>query len=292
MSRSKIETKEQIATRYFEWKSESKVKKDGEGHVVLDDKDRPIYEYDGYFEYFDGEKKVKQPLPFRFIPLEILATIKGFDKANACGIFSNEIKYTKEQPLTVRSWKGGEIAKGLYQDIIGEVDQWGGKYCKSVYIGFFIDDELVICNIQVHGAALFPFMEYENGSKEKGIVAHKNLTSKGAMQVKSFALKTTGSNTYAEPVFEELEITPETDAKAKELDVKLQEYLTYYFAKTLNGKVTTDVKKEVPNENKERMQPNRNAATDTPSGGDEEIPLVDDLPFLVNPNLFKNNWQS
>lgn len=208
---------------YFEWKSAKKVKKSPEGHAILDKNDKPTYEYDGYFTYYDKAKgeDVKVPLPFRFIPLEVLSCVKGFNDKNKCGIYSNEVKSIKNDVLTVNTFKGGLSVKGLYGTIKGEIDAMGGKFANSVYIGYRVGDKLELCNLQIHGASLSPFIEYGK--------LHKDLTQKGAMQVKSFKIATVGDNQFAEPIFEELPITPETEAEAIELANTLKVYLDGYF---------------------------------------------------------------
>lgn len=211
------------AKLYLEWKSAKKVKKSPEGHAILDKNDKPTYEYDGYFTFYDKDKgeEVKVPLPFRFIPLEVLSCVKGFNDKNKCGIWSNEVKSIKNDVLTVNTFKGGLSVKGLYNNIKGEIDAMGGKFANSVYIGYRIDGKLELCNIQIHGAALSPFIEYGK--------LHKDLTQKGAMQVKSFKIATVGDNQFAEPIFEELPITPETEQEAIELANTLKVYLDGYF---------------------------------------------------------------
>ena len=244
-----------IAELYIEWKSTKKPKKDKDGHIMTDAKDKVLYEYDGFFKYYDKDKgeDIKIPFPFRFIPLEVLVTIKGYNESLKTGVYSNEVKWSGKEPLTVKTFKGGLSATGLYKDIKAEIDTMGGKFANSVYIGYKIDGKLVICNIQVHGAALSPFIEY---GKE-----HKNLTQKGAMQVKTFALETKGDNTFAYPVFEELEITPETELEAEMLGCNLKEYLDEYFKKNQNlgGDAIEVGKKEVG-----KMQPNENVYRESP----------------------------
>ena len=74
---------------------------------------------DGSLSYFDkslGEKgtKVNMPLPFTFIPLDMLATISGFNDASGSGIWCNEIKMDrfKNDVLNAKD-KNGTIAKEI-----------------------------------------------------------------------------------------------------------------------------------------------------------------------------------
>ena len=244
------------ATIYFEWKSVEKVKKNQEGHAILDKNDKPTYDYDGYFIYYDKAKgeDVKVPLPFRFIPIEVLSTIKGFNQTHRCGVWSNEVKHINTDELTVNTYKGGLSVKGVYDKIKGEVKSMGGKFANSVYIGYRIDGKLELCNLQIHGASLSPFIEYGK--------LHKDLTQKGAMQVKSFKIATVGDNQFAEPIFEELPITPETESEAIELANTLKVYLDGYFG--------GNSKKDVVPHDVERVSETKPVAT---------VDASDDLPF-------------
>ena len=202
MSRSKTEIKEKIAHRYFEWSSE-----------------------DGQFKYFDKEagKSVKVPLPFRFVPLDVLGTIKGFNDQLQCGVYSNEVKRVGEQELVVKTFKNGEFCRGLYKDIKGKIKDNGGKYGNSVYIGYKLADKMVICNLQLTGAAMSSFIEY---TKE-----HKDFLSKGSIIVKTYTDEKKGATKYTKPVFEFSELSPESNAACIKLDEELQVYLDEY----LNG---------------------------------------------------------
>jgi hypothetical protein len=101
------------ASKFIEWKSNDRV-----------------------FSYYDRDKKenVAIPLPFKFVFLKEMVTIKGWHDASESGIFSNEVKFTSKEELDVKSFKGGSIAKGLYKDIKQKVVEAGGRYHKSVYV--------------------------------------------------------------------------------------------------------------------------------------------------------------
>jgi len=206
MSRSKNEVKERIAQRYFEWDSES-----------------------GQFKYYDHEEKksVKVPLPFKFIPLDVLGTIKGFNDHLKCGVYSNEVKRVGEQELSVKTFKNGEFAKGLYKDIKGKIVANGGKYANSVYIAYKLGDELVICNIQLTGAAMSSFIDYTKD--------HKDFMTNGGMQVNGYSNEKKRATKYTKPIFEFMETSKETEKKAIELDIKLQDYLDKYFNASSKG---------------------------------------------------------
>ena len=101
------------ATKFFDWKSNDKC-----------------------FSYYDKEKQenVLVPLPFKFLVLDELHAVKGWNDATSSGIFSNEVKFISKETMTVKPFKGNEIAKGLYKDIKEKIVAAGGHYVKSIYI--------------------------------------------------------------------------------------------------------------------------------------------------------------
>lgn len=119
---------------------------------------------DKCFTFYDREKKenVLLPLPLTFIHLDELSTIKGWHDASSSGIYSNEIRSTKNQELNVRSFKGGEVVKGLYQDIKLRIQAAGGHYCASIYA--LLNGEVV--NISLKGSALMGWSDFSKENRK------------------------------------------------------------------------------------------------------------------------------
>jgi hypothetical protein len=117
------------ATKFIEWKSNEKS-----------------------FEYYDKEaqKKVEIPLPFKFLVLDELHTVKGWNDATSSSIYSNEVKFISKEIMTVKPFKGNEIAKGLYKDIKEKIVAAGGHYTKSIYI--MLEDGS-LANLQLKGSS-------------------------------------------------------------------------------------------------------------------------------------------
>jgi hypothetical protein len=117
------------STKFVEWKSNDKC-----------------------FSYYDKEKKenVAINLPFKFLVLDELHTVKGWNDASSSQINSNEVKFISRDEMVVKPFKGNEIAKGLYKDIKERVKAAGGHYVKSVYC--MLEDGS-IANLQLKGAA-------------------------------------------------------------------------------------------------------------------------------------------
>jgi hypothetical protein len=146
------------ATKFLDWKSNDKC-----------------------FEYYDKEaqKKVQVPLPFKFLVLDELHTIKGWNDATESGIFSNEVKYISKEPMTVKPFKGNEIAKGLYKDIKERVQSAGGHYVKSIYI--MLEDG-TLANIQLKGSAVQKWGEFtqkvRNRLSDEWVIVSKAIEGK------------------------------------------------------------------------------------------------------------------
>ena len=203
MSRSNENTQKNPAKHFIEWKG-------GVGKLEYFDKER-------------GEKgeKVEIPIPFTFLVLDVLSTIKGFSDEMQSGFWSNEVRSTIKEKFTVKS-KKGIIDSGLYRDIIGKKELTGAKYCQSTYVAYKQGKDLILANIQMTGAALNSWIEFRK----------KNDIYKGAVKITGSKKAKKGTTTYFVPVFEKTEVSEETNEKAIILDKQLQDYLKVYFGNT------------------------------------------------------------
>lgn len=179
------------AKRFLEWKSNEKC-----------------------FSFYDKEKKenVLVELPFKFLVLDQLHTVSGWNDATSSGILSNEVKFISKQVMTVKPFKGNEIAKGLYADIKEKVKNAGGHYVKSIYI--MLEDG-TLANIQLKGSAVQQWGEFSNKSlpilPEEWVVVDKAIDGKkGAVKYTTPGFTFGGSLSdkeaaQADLVFDELE---------------------------------------------------------------------------------------
>ena len=119
---------------------------------------------DKCFKYYDKEqaKDVLVKLPLTFVHLDELATIKGWHEASESGIYSNEVRSTRLEELNVRSFKGGEIIKGIYQDIKLRVQGAGGVFHTSIYV--YLNGEIV--NLSFKGAALMGWSDFAKENRK------------------------------------------------------------------------------------------------------------------------------
>lgn len=180
----------------------------------------------GNLKYYDKLREENidvNPSGFKFLLLDVLATVKGWHDSSESGIYSNEVRNVTKEPLNVRAFKGGVLASGLYKDIKDTVKAVGGHYVQNCYIGYFDEnDELVLGSIQFKGAALNAWIEF---GKE-----HQNEIYDGAVQIDGYTEGKKGSITFRVPVFSIVEASEDLKDQAKELDKELQLYLNSYLA--------------------------------------------------------------
>ncbi len=224
------------STRWFEWAGGS----DG-----------------GFIRWYnkDTKENVKADSPFAFLLLDELSTVKGWHEPSESSIYANEVKDTRQDVLVVRSFKGGDLANGIYQDIKDRVTAKGGHYVASLYVAYKDGDELKLGNLGLKGAAAGAWMEFKRNAPSKKDAAGK--TIKGyfvdAVRITGFEDAKKGGTAYRVPVFKLAEVTSATNAQAVALDSELQAFLSEYLkrpkaeaAKPQNGQEPTQEPDDVP----------------------------------------------
>lgn len=129
---------------------------------------------DKCFSYYDKEtqENVNVSLPFKFLVLDELSSVKGWSDSLSGQIISNEVKFISKETLTAKCYhknvKGEktstEIAKGLYKDIKEKVNSSGAKYHKSVYV--MLEDG-TLANIQMKGACVQQWGVFTQKTKQR-----------------------------------------------------------------------------------------------------------------------------
>lgn len=134
---------EKPAQMYLEWSSEEKC-----------------------FKYYNRDTKENEliPLPLKFLVLKEMHTVKGWHDKSQSGIYSNEVKNIGTEPLEVKSFKGGTLAKGIYKDIKEIIGNVGGKYNKSIYA---MREDGTVINISFKGAAVQEWGDAFNKAKSR-----------------------------------------------------------------------------------------------------------------------------
>jgi hypothetical protein len=202
------------ATKFIEWKSNDKC-----------------------FNYYDKEaqKNVEIPLPFKFLVLDELHCIKGWNDASSSNIYSNEVKFISKEVMTVKPFKGNEIAKGYYKDIKDKVVAAGGHYTKSIYV--MLEDGS-LANISLKGSGVQKWGDFTQKTRNRladewVIVASAEDGKKGAVKF------STPSFSFANSISDE-----EANMADEAFNI-LESYLKTYLAKSdidvvLNGDIAND----------------------------------------------------
>ena len=192
------------ATRWFEWNGET-----------------------GVVRYYDKEakKNIDCGTGFVFVLLDELSSVRGWHEASGSGIYSNEVRDTREGILIVKAFKGGTLAEGLYKDIKDRVNALGGAFTANCYVGVKNGGgALAIGALRFKGAALGAWMEFRK--------AHRSELYAKGVRIVGVTEGKKGRITYRMPVFTLVDLTSETESAAIALDRQLQEYLTGYLSKT------------------------------------------------------------
>ena len=193
---------------------------------------------DKQFSYYDKETKenVLVPLPLKFLVLDEMHSISGWNDATQSGIYSNEVKFISKETMTVKPFKGNEIAKGLYKDIKEKVKSAGGHYVKSIYI--MLEDG-TLANLQLKGSAVQKWGEFTSKGKQR-LVDEWVVVDK-AVDGKKGAVK------FTTPDFRFLQsITDAESELADECFNTLEAYMSTYLSKA--EPITIDEEEEIEEE--------------------------------------------
>ncbi len=179
----------------------------------------------GEILYYDKEKKQNIVVlqPFTFIVLDELSSVRGWHDPSQSGIYSNEVKDTRTEILTVKAFKGGVIAEGIYRDIKDRVNAAGGHYSANVYLAFKDEKtEMVIGAMRFKGAALASWMEFKKENKE---------FYEKAVVIDGFTEGKKGRIVYRMPKFSFATISSATMSICMDLDKELQNFLRSYLSR-------------------------------------------------------------
>lgn len=225
----------------------------------------------GFVRWYDKETKehVKAD-PFVFLLLDELSTVKGWHEASESSIFANEVRDTRQEVFVVRSFKGGELASGIYTSIRDRIVALGGHYCVSLYLGYKDGEDLKIGNLNLKGAAAGAWMEFKRNAGTKKDANGKNMRAYflDAVKIVGFEQMKKGGTTYRVPQFKLAPVSESTNQQAVALDTELQTFLADYFKRP---KAET----KAPEENGHKPEPQ--------SGKDHFQDMTDDVPWEAPP---------
>lgn len=216
----------------------------------------------GNIRWFNKESKenVTVTLPFTFMVLDRLATVKGWHDASDSGIYANEVRDTTREPLVVKAFKGGQLAQGFYREIKDRVGNMGGYYVANIYLAYKELDVLHIGSIQFKGSALRAWMEFEKENRSE--IWEQAVQITGSVEGKK------GKVVFKTPTFKIAKLSKESDEAAKALDVELQKYLEGYLKRNVKEQTT-----EAQPDAKEEPQPDPEPEPQQEPLDDENIPF-------------------
>lgn len=121
---------------------------------------------DKCFSYYDTEQKtqVQVLLPFKFLVLDELHAVSGWNDSSSSAIYSNEVKFISKENVIVKSFKGGEIARGIYKEIKDKIVMNGGHYVKSIYV--MLEDG-TLANLQLKGSAVSKWSDFTQKTRSR-----------------------------------------------------------------------------------------------------------------------------
>ena len=205
IKRTTNEGSQNPATKFMAWKSNDKC-----------------------FAYYDKEKgeNIQVQLTIKILFMEHYHTVKGWNDASESGIYSNEVYSIVNEPMEVKAFKGGTLAKGLYKDIKEQAKNAGGVYHKSIYA---MTDEGELINISLKGAAVKSYGDFYNENKH-------NLLNNW-IEINGTDDQKKGSVKFSTPTFELGEaISKKDDKLAAQTAETLQEYIDAYTNKESSSK--------------------------------------------------------
>ena len=187
---------------------------------------------DKAFSYYDKESKenVTINLPFKFLVLDELHTVKGWNDSLKGQIVSNEVKFISKEVLKVKTFHKDANGKniktdmidGIYSEVKEKIKSSGAHYVKSVYI--MLEDGS-IANLQLKGAACQAYGDFT--AKTRSRLSDEWVEVATATDGKKGAVK------YTTPEFKFAKSISDSESDlADEAFNTLEAYLKAYLIKT------------------------------------------------------------
>lgn len=209
----------------------------------------------GFVRYYDKDTEKQVALgdaekggSFVFLLLDELATVKGWHDPSESSIFANEVRDTRQDTLVVKSFKGGELASGLYAGIKDRIVAVGGHFVSSCYIAYKDGADLKLGNIRFKGAALSAWMDFKKQCPTKKDATGKSVKAYyvDAVKIEGFEQQRKGGTTFRVPVFSLAPLSEDTNKRALELDAELQAFFADYLKRPRVEAATATAKDETP----------------------------------------------
>lgn len=189
---------------------------------------------DGRLSYWDKteEKRLTEPLPFTFLLLDEVSTVKGWDDKSDSKIFSNEVRDIGRDSLVVRSYTGGVLFDGRYNK--AAIEALGGAFHASCYLAYKTVAGYALGNLSLHGAAVGAWMEFQKTTAKQ---QSPTAIYEKAISLTGYAEDKKGSITFRVPTFTLVPVSSEAQNAALALDKDLQAYLTSYLKRPMGEQV-------------------------------------------------------
>jgi hypothetical protein len=204
----------------------------------------------GFIRWYNKDTKeaVKVDGPFTFLLLDELSTVKGWHEPSESSIYANEVRDLRQEALVVKSFKGGELASGLYTAIKDRIVAKGGHYHGSIYVAYKEGEELKLGNLGLKGAALGAWMEFKKAAPMKKDAAGKSVRGYfvDAVTITGYEQAKKGGTTYRVPKFALKPVGEATNQQALALDAELQAFLADYFKRPKADAAKPDMPDEPP----------------------------------------------
>jgi hypothetical protein len=206
----------------------------------------------GFVRWYNKDTKTQEKVAgtFTFLLLDELSTIKGWHEQSESGIFANEVRDLRADVLVVRSFKGGDLASGLYTNIKDRMVAKGGYYCASIYLAYKAGEELRIGNLHLKGAAAGAWMEFKRAAPAKKDANGKSVKAYfiDAVKIGGYEQMKKGGTTYRVPQFALVSTSGDTNHQAVALDAELQAFLADYLRRPKSEAIKPDPEEEVSEE--------------------------------------------
>lgn len=137
----------------------------------------PIKKYIGYNastgSIFYYDKVARREVDIKALRLHLLdarSSITGFSVATGGNVSSNMVKSSVDEELKVSVWsdgKGSTVVEGLYKDIKDDIKKVNGKFTRNMIGVADVGDGMEMVNLQLTGAILNMYIDFENSLKDK-----------------------------------------------------------------------------------------------------------------------------
>jgi hypothetical protein len=224
------------ATKFIEWKSNDKCFSYYDKEIAESLKGSDA-------EVIKEKANVQIALPFKFLVLDELHKVEGWNDSLKGKIVSNEVKFISKEIMKVKTYHkdfGGKnttthLVDGLYAEIKEKVKSSNAHYAKSIYV--MLEDGS-LANLQLKGSGVQKWGDFTQKTRNRladewVIVAKAEDGKKGAVKF------STPSFSFANSISEE-----EANMADEAFNI-LESYLKTYLAKAdidvvLNGDIAND----------------------------------------------------